>query len=58
MYKPLFFTAMMSLITCFVQIPAKAGSAEPDAHSAKPCPEGTVWDNDCKKCVRDLRVAY
>ena len=52
MYKPLFFTAIMSVVACFAQAPANAQTPTPQAQSAKPCPDGKVWDRVARKCVR------
>lgn len=58
MYKPLFFTAVMSVVACFAQAPANAGDSAPQTRAAKPCPDGKVWDRVSKKCVQETRGSF
>lgn len=51
MYKPLFFTAIMSVAACFAQTPASAETSPAQVRAAKQCPEGKVWDTQRKRCV-------
>lgn len=51
MYKPLFFTAVMSVVACITQAPADAGERATRAHAEKPCPDGKVWNPLQRKCV-------
>lgn len=51
MYKPLFFTAVMSVAACFAQAPASAESSSVQVRAAKQCPDGKVWDKRRKRCV-------
>lgn len=52
MYKPLFFTAVMAVIACFTPEAATAGTEPSTAQASKQCPDGKVWDNEKRKCVR------
>lgn len=59
MYKPLFFTAVMSVVACITQAPADAESRTTRAQAEKPCPDGKVWDPWQRKCVtRDTRGSH
>lgn len=58
MYKPLFFTAVMSVVACFSQAPASAETKAPQARTAKPCPDGKMWDRATRKCVEESRGSY
>ena len=59
MYKPLFFTAVMSVVACFAQGSAIAEPRTTRAQAEKPCPDSKVWSPWQKKCIRqDTRGSH
>lgn len=58
MYKPLFFTAVMSVVACFAQAPASAETKAPQTRAAKPCADGKMWDRITRKCVDHTNRSY
>lgn len=59
MYKPLFFTAVMSVVACFAQASATAEPRTGRAQAEKPCPDGKTWSPWQRKCIRqDTRGSH